>query len=326
MGTKLKLLYFSLPDFSDVRRAHQHALREAARRAAGVECHRARSGQLSSSCLSCGLMSASGASDWARAGRRRASLTSRDSHWAPSPRGCARAASPLQLVVVLRAAELKRWTPASMRSSWGSSGTSTALWWSIFMTLSWKTLHSRCWALMVRCLYFLLLFLIVHFLHRGNMKAYFAFLSHHPPHLIGLYCNATTDEIGTCWPRSSTGRIVERPCPAYINGVKYNTTSKNKHKFYNTCLKSKRVSGLKFETSLSKIVASHYIVTYYVQIYLLSNKQTEHLLADCTWFFIFLGVSSCSFTFLLFWWREETHYTCCHHRCFRKSNFKGLYP
>ncbi|KAG7229265.1 hypothetical protein INR49_012923, partial [Caranx melampygus] len=41
-----------------------------------------------------------------------------------------------------------------------------------------------------------------------------------------LYCNATTDEIGTCWPRSSTGRIVERPCPEYINGVKYNTTSK----------------------------------------------------------------------------------------------------
>ncbi len=40
------------------------------------------------------------------------------------------------------------------------------------------------------------------------------------------YCNATTDEIGTCWPRSSTGRIVERPCPEYINGVKYNTTSK----------------------------------------------------------------------------------------------------
>lgn len=42
----------------------------------------------------------------------------------------------------------------------------------------------------------------------------------------GFYCNATTDEIGTCWPRSGTGRIVERPCPEYINGVKYNTTSK----------------------------------------------------------------------------------------------------
>ena len=41
----------------------------------------------------------------------------------------------------------------------------------------------------------------------------------------GSYCNATTDEIGTCWPRSSTGRMVERPCPEYINGVKYNTTS-----------------------------------------------------------------------------------------------------
>ncbi|KAM9790962.1 corticotropin-releasing factor receptor 2 isoform 3-T3 [Syngnathus typhle] len=39
----------------------------------------------------------------------------------------------------------------------------------------------------------------------------------------GFYCNATIDEIGTCWPRSSTGRIVERPCPEYINGVKYNT-------------------------------------------------------------------------------------------------------
>lgn len=44
---------------------------------------------------------------------------------------------------------------------------------------------------------------------------------------LGLYCNATTDEIGTCWPRSSSGRIVERPCPEYINGVKYNTTSKS---------------------------------------------------------------------------------------------------
>ncbi|KAL2097323.1 hypothetical protein ACEWY4_006530 [Coilia grayii] len=42
----------------------------------------------------------------------------------------------------------------------------------------------------------------------------------------GLYCNATTDEIGTCWPRSNSGRIVERPCPEYINGVKYNTTNK----------------------------------------------------------------------------------------------------
>jgi len=42
----------------------------------------------------------------------------------------------------------------------------------------------------------------------------------------GLYCNATSDEIGTCWPQSSTGMTVERPCPEYINGVKYNTTSK----------------------------------------------------------------------------------------------------
>uniref|UniRef100_A0A9J7X6U1 Uncharacterized protein n=2 Tax=Cyprinus carpio TaxID=7962 RepID=A0A9J7X6U1_CYPCA len=40
----------------------------------------------------------------------------------------------------------------------------------------------------------------------------------------GLYCNATTDEIGTCWPRSNSGRIIERPCPEFINGVKYNTS------------------------------------------------------------------------------------------------------
>ncbi|ETE60389.1 hypothetical protein L345_13869, partial [Ophiophagus hannah] len=32
------------------------------------------------------------------------------------------------------------------------------------------------------------------------------------------------DQIGTCWPRSSGGDLVERPCPEYVNGVKYNTT------------------------------------------------------------------------------------------------------
>uniref|UniRef100_A0A8C2WFT6 Corticotropin releasing hormone receptor 2 n=1 Tax=Cyclopterus lumpus TaxID=8103 RepID=A0A8C2WFT6_CYCLU len=45
-----------------------------------------------------------------------------------------------------------------------------------------------------------------------------------PPSTKGSYCNATSDEIGTCWPQSSTGMTVERPCPEYINGVKYNTT------------------------------------------------------------------------------------------------------
>ncbi|MEQ2300180.1 hypothetical protein AMECASPLE_022682 [Ameca splendens] len=63
--------------------------------------------------------------------------------------------------------------------------------------------------------------LIEHFQDTFYENASFSLLS-----ADGLYCNATTDEIGTCWPRSGTGRIVERPCPAYINGVKYNTTSK----------------------------------------------------------------------------------------------------
>ncbi|KAF6085641.1 corticotropin releasing hormone receptor 2 [Phyllostomus discolor] len=38
------------------------------------------------------------------------------------------------------------------------------------------------------------------------------------------YCNTTVDQIGTCWPRSAAGALVERPCPEYFNGVKYNTT------------------------------------------------------------------------------------------------------
>lgn len=38
------------------------------------------------------------------------------------------------------------------------------------------------------------------------------------------YCNATLDQIGTCWPQSAPGAVVERPCPEYFNGIKYNTT------------------------------------------------------------------------------------------------------
>lgn len=39
------------------------------------------------------------------------------------------------------------------------------------------------------------------------------------------YCNVTLDQIGTCWPRSAAGALVERPCPEYFNGVKYNSSS-----------------------------------------------------------------------------------------------------
>ncbi|NXK48375.1 CRFR2 factor, partial [Chauna torquata] len=46
-----------------------------------------------------------------------------------------------------------------------------------------------------------------------------SFLGFHGP-----YCNATTDQIGTCWPRASAGKLVERPCPEFFNGIKYNTT------------------------------------------------------------------------------------------------------
>uniref|UniRef100_A0A1B8Y9Z2 G-protein coupled receptors family 2 profile 1 domain-containing protein n=1 Tax=Xenopus tropicalis TaxID=8364 RepID=A0A1B8Y9Z2_XENTR len=42
----------------------------------------------------------------------------------------------------------------------------------------------------------------------------------------GPYCSATIDQIGTCWPRSIAGGLVERPCPDSFNGIRYNTTSK----------------------------------------------------------------------------------------------------
>ncbi|KAH1177642.1 hypothetical protein KIL84_011344, partial [Mauremys mutica] len=42
--------------------------------------------------------------------------------------------------------------------------------------------------------------------------------------VTGPYCNATTDQIGTCWPRATAGELVERPCPEFLNGIKYNTT------------------------------------------------------------------------------------------------------
>ncbi|XP_053464541.1 corticotropin-releasing factor receptor 2 isoform X3 [Nycticebus coucang] len=48
------------------------------------------------------------------------------------------------------------------------------------------------------------------------------------------YCNTTLDQIGTCWPRSAAGVLVERPCPEYFNGVKYNTT----RNAYRECLEN----------------------------------------------------------------------------------------
>ncbi|MBZ3876055.1 Corticotropin-releasing factor receptor 2 [Sciurus carolinensis] len=48
------------------------------------------------------------------------------------------------------------------------------------------------------------------------------------------YCNTTLDQIGTCWPRSAAGALVERPCPEYFNGIKYNTT----RNAYRECLEN----------------------------------------------------------------------------------------
>lgn len=45
----------------------------------------------------------------------------------------------------------------------------------------------------------------------------------------GLYCDTSIDGIGTCWPRSSAGQMVSRPCPEMFYGVRYNTTSKSRH-------------------------------------------------------------------------------------------------
>ncbi|KTG42768.1 hypothetical protein cypCar_00004210 [Cyprinus carpio] len=43
--------------------------------------------------------------------------------------------------------------------------------------------------------------------------------------LTGLFCNTSIDGIGTCWPRSSAGEVVSRPCPETFLGVRYNTTN-----------------------------------------------------------------------------------------------------
>ncbi|MEQ2190740.1 hypothetical protein XENOCAPTIV_007616, partial [Xenoophorus captivus] len=43
----------------------------------------------------------------------------------------------------------------------------------------------------------------------------------------GIYCETSIDGIGTCWPRSSAGHMVSRPCPEMFYGVRYNTTSKS---------------------------------------------------------------------------------------------------
>ncbi|KAK3520700.1 hypothetical protein QTP70_030576 [Hemibagrus guttatus] len=48
----------------------------------------------------------------------------------------------------------------------------------------------------------------------------------------GLFCNISIDGIGTCWPRSSAGEIVARPCPETFLGVRYNTTNN----VYRECL------------------------------------------------------------------------------------------
>uniref|UniRef100_A0A8C9SPY1 Corticotropin-releasing factor receptor 1 n=1 Tax=Scleropages formosus TaxID=113540 RepID=A0A8C9SPY1_SCLFO len=48
----------------------------------------------------------------------------------------------------------------------------------------------------------------------------------------GLFCNTSIDGIGTCWPRTSAGEMVSRPCPEYFYGVRYNTTNN----VYRECL------------------------------------------------------------------------------------------
>ncbi|CDQ73272.1 unnamed protein product [Oncorhynchus mykiss] len=48
----------------------------------------------------------------------------------------------------------------------------------------------------------------------------------------GLFCNMSIDPIGTCWPKSTAGEWVLRPCPEMFYGVKYNTTNN----VYRECL------------------------------------------------------------------------------------------
>uniref|UniRef100_A0AAQ5X889 Corticotropin-releasing factor receptor 1 n=1 Tax=Amphiprion ocellaris TaxID=80972 RepID=A0AAQ5X889_AMPOC len=68
--------------------------------------------------------------------------------------------------------------------------------------------------------------------HAGNVCSSASDISVRHVSGSGIYCDTSIDGIGTCWPRSSAGQMVSRPCPEMFYGVRYNTTNN----VYRKCL------------------------------------------------------------------------------------------
>ncbi|XP_030626134.1 corticotropin-releasing factor receptor 1-like, partial [Chanos chanos] len=66
----------------------------------------------------------------------------------------------------------------------------------------------------------------------GNLTTYSVESSNQTDTNSSGFCGVSVDGLGTCWPRSSAGDMVTRPCPERLYGVPYNTSNN----VYRRCL------------------------------------------------------------------------------------------
>uniref|UniRef100_A0A8C8C8U1 Corticotropin-releasing factor receptor 1 n=1 Tax=Oncorhynchus tshawytscha TaxID=74940 RepID=A0A8C8C8U1_ONCTS len=97
----------------------------------------------------------------------------------------------------------------------------------------------------------------------------------------GLFCNMSIDPIGTCWPKSTAGEWVSRPCPEMFYGVKYNTTNN----VYRECLSngSWAVKGNYTQIQALSIRCLRNIIHW--------NLITAFILRNATWFVVQLTMN-----------------------------------
>ncbi|KAF3853969.1 hypothetical protein F7725_014657 [Dissostichus mawsoni] len=106
----------------------------------------------------------------------------------------------------------------------------------------------------------------------------------------GPSCDTSIDGIGTCWPRSSAGQMVSRPCPEWFYGVRYNTTNN----VYKKCL-ANGTWALKGNYSMCKAILHeekkgkmHYQIAVIINFLGHCISMVALLVA----FFLFLGLRS----------------------------------
>ncbi|XP_069067149.1 corticotropin-releasing factor receptor 2 isoform X1 [Pleurodeles waltl] len=107
--------------------------------------------------------------------------------------------------------------------------------------------------------------------------------------ITGSYCNATTDQIGTCWPRSGAGELVERPCPEYFNGIRYNTT----RNVYRECLENGTwASRMNYSHCVPILVNKKYPLHYKIALIINYLGHCISVLALIVAFLLFLCLRS----------------------------------